>query len=86
MSSGRPYEEHYGVPRLNWESDHEWRCRTIFLDINKQFYKGDRLASYSMSWSNWKFMGNIYNPEVQGLYIIINVYSIFCTKCLPYLL
>jgi len=65
MSSGRAEEEHYGVPRLNWESDHEWRCRTVFLDVNKTHYDGDLLAAYSMSWANWKFMGNLYNEDVQ---------------------
>ena len=67
MSSGRPSEEHEGVPRLNWESDHEWRCRIVFLDINKEFYSGDQLAAYSMAWANWKFMGNTYGTEVQNI-------------------
>lgn len=67
MSSGRAHQEHYGVPKLSWESDHEWRCRTVFLDVNKEFYEADRLAAYSMSWANWKFMGNAYGAEVQAI-------------------
>merc|ERR1711953_309394 len=67
MSAGRPYEEHLGVPRLNWESDHEWRCRTVFLDTNQHYYTGDQLAAYSMAWANWKFMGNTYGQNVQSI-------------------
>lgn len=60
-------EEHLGVPRLMWESEHEWRARCAFIDGNKEYYTGDRLATLSMSWSNWKFMGCSYGMEVQAI-------------------
>ena len=62
-------EEYLGIPRLMWEADHEWRARKAFIDTNQNYYHGDRLASLSMSWANWRFMGCSYGPEVQGLYV-----------------
>ena len=59
-------EEHLGIPRLMWESDHEWRARKVFLDVHSESMSGDRLGSLSMAWSNWKFMGCTYGPQVQG--------------------
>lgn len=60
-------ETYNGIPRLSWESDHEWQARTSFLESNKDYYSGDRLASLSMAWSNWIFMGCNYGPEIQDI-------------------
>ncbi|XP_065661632.1 NF-kappa-B-repressing factor [Hydra vulgaris] len=60
-------EEYLGIPRLMWEADHEWRARKAFIDTNKHHYNGDHLASLSMSWANWRFMGCSYGPEVQEI-------------------
>jgi len=54
------------IPRVSWESDHEWEARKSFLESNQEVYSGDRLASLSMAWSNWMFMGCTYSPEIQG--------------------
>lgn len=71
-------EEHLSIPRLSWESEHEWKARKSFLDSNKDIYNGDRLASLSMAWSNWKFMGCNYGDEVQGVFF--NYKKLFCKK------
>lgn len=63
-------EEHLGIPRLMWESDHEWKLRTLFTDANMDYYKGDRLGALSMTWANWKFMGCTYGESVQGNVVI----------------
>jgi len=55
-------DTYIGIPRLSWEAEHEWDARKSFLDSNKEFYTGDRLASLSMAWSNWMFMGCSYSP------------------------
>lgn len=60
-------EEHCGIPRLMWESDHEWKLRTHFIDANMPFYQGDRLGALSMTWANWKFMGCTYGDSVQAI-------------------
>jgi len=60
-------EEHRGIPRLMWESEHEWKLRTMFMDSNETYFTGDRLAALSMSWANWKFMGNTYGTAVQAI-------------------
>ena len=64
-------DEHLGIPRLMWESDHEWHARVAFIDSNKEYYSGDQLGSFSMAWSNWKFMGVTYGLEVQGWLVFV---------------
>ena len=54
------------IPRVSWESDHEWDARKSFLESNEEHFSGDRLASLSMAWSNWIFMGCHYSEEIQG--------------------
>ena len=57
------------IPRVAWEADHEWHARRSFLESNQEFFTGDRLASLSMAWANWIFMGCNYGEQVQGMIV-----------------
>ena len=72
------------IPRLSWESDHEWEARKSFLETNQHIFTGDRLASLSMAWSNWIFMGNNYGGQVQGKKFYKQKFLFFTLHCINY--